>query len=425
MALIRDFISGIIRRLGLAVIVLGLSVLVIFSWRLGNEYWDAAAKDINSLEQRAMDAEKALKNLPHSRDYIVQQTRLIDDKRPWELDPRILSWRGKRAIWENAWKINEAATQEVAQTKSALDDAKSGKWRVVTLIRETWRDVVTVRNCLLLVCAAFLLKPAWKVFWYYGVAPLASRAAPVELVQRLSSGSVKASTPVAMHEVSISGTNSFCSRADWVHEFPADSISKRTRFFWGWRSLFISYAAGLSELTEWKSRDGSVQKLKLCSGTDPNIKIVEIKLENHPGLVLRPKHVIAISGNIQLKARWSMFNLHSWLSNRLRLILFAGTGSIYVKGYGNLETDTLTPERRLSDYLLLGFESVCSYRTVRTETFWHYLRGTASLYDIQIVKPGMVIRQTAAIETLKDGQRRSPEGRLQAILELLLKPLGY
>ncbi len=49
-------------------------------------------------------------------------------------------------------------------------------------------------------------------------------------------------------------------------------------------------------------------------------------------------------------------------------------------------------EWRIEDGLLLGYSTDAEYALCRTETFWHYLRGNAALFDRRM-KKGMFFTQ--------------------------------
>jgi uncharacterized protein (AIM24 family) len=119
-------------------------------------------------------------------------------------------------------------------------------------------------------------------------------------------------------------------------------------------------------------------------------------LNHHPGVILHPKHIVGVSGDIRLRTRWSFLNLHSWLSGQHRFIIFYGTGRIFVEGQEGVAG--MSPGRkrmRLEEPLLMGFDSGLEYAVSRTETFWPYFRGRTALFDLEFQGDGMFLRQIA------------------------------
>ena len=275
-----------------------------------------------------------------------------------------------------------------------------------------------------LVLAVLLGPIAWAGLWYYLLAPLARLSPVMQFLPPGGDGELHAGESAKAHDHKLAGDIPVLARMEWVQRYPAKS-RKRTRFLWRWRAPFTSFAAGLSEMTEiideTHEPDASIE---LCSGTDPDMQVIPIELYRHSGIVLRPTHVVAISGDIEPQARWRLFNLHAWVSGTLRHLMFSGTGMIYVRGCGGLvarETDNLPV--RMEEARIIGYDGRVGVATARTETFWPYYRGKTSLYDYEFTGDGLVIYQ----QSLQPAHRQSsnPVSRaLDAALRTVGKVLG-
>ncbi|MFT5127343.1 MAG: hypothetical protein ACI8W8_000946 [Rhodothermales bacterium] len=275
-----------------------------------------------------------------------------------------------------------------------------------------------------LVLAVLLGPILWAGLWYYLLAPLARLSPALQFLPPGSDGELRAGESAKAHDHQLIGEIPVLARMEWVQRYPAKS-RKRTRFLWRWNAPFTSFAAGLSEMTEITNVSEEPEaSIELCSGTDPDMQVVPIELYRHSGIVLRPTHVIAISGDIELHARWRLLNLHAWVSGTLRHLMFSGTGMIYVRGCGGLvarETDSLPV--RMEEARIIGYDGRVGVTTARTETFWPYYRGKTSLYDLEFNGDGLVIYQQALAPAHR--QTSNPVSRaLDAALRTVGKVLG-
>jgi hypothetical protein len=244
--------------------------------------------------------------------------------------------------------------------------------------------------------------PFWKVFRYFVLARLAEKAEPLRVKHP------------ANHSVPLASEDERLQLFEAVKSIPVqlaeeaplmvregymsirENLQSQTRMFWKWRAPFISYVAGLFELTEFSVKDPGEKGVAHISSGNAGTYIAELRLNHHPGVILHPKHIVGVSGDIRLRTRWSFLNLHSWLSGQHRFIIFYGTGRIFVEGQEGVAG--MSPGRkrmRLEEPLLMGFDSGLEYAVSRTETFWPYFRGRTALFDLEFQGDGMFLRQIA------------------------------
>lgn len=277
--------------------------------------------------------------------------------------------------------------REVAASSYALSRTQD---MITSILRKSVKTI-------LLLCAIVFLGPiCWKAFWYFGIARLAMHAPPVRL-EKSQGGSVEVDPSRKTLPVRLDPGKTLYTRMAWLHQY-TPGARKRTRFLLDWKAPFISYAAGLSELTEVTTPvDGETTQVVLSSAENPDTFLCEVRIENHPGIAVYPSQVVAISGNMKLNTRWTLLNLHSWVAGRLRYIIFSGTGSLYIKGMAGVDPVPISGRGvRLSEHILIAFETRLSFSTVRTETFWPYYRRLTPLFDYHFEGDGTVLRQTAS-----------------------------
>ena len=154
----------------------------------------------------------------------------------------------------------------------------------------------------------------------------------------------------------------------------------RSHLLYDWGAPFISFAAGLAGLSRLKG-DETAAQATLASSQDPDSYLMRIDFENHPGIAMRPTHVVGVIGAPQLETKWS-WGIHAFATWQVRYVLFTGTGSLIVEGCGDVRAETPGQQAaRMDQNLTMGFDSRLTVGVNRTETFLPYLRGIEPLVD--------------------------------------------
>ncbi len=236
--------------------------------------------------------------------------------------------------------------------------------------------------CGLLLFAAPLL---WALFMYYAVAALVARFPPLA-IRNLPDNPRR---PVAREngmaiEFRLGGKPLLLRSGDWGKK-RCDAVA-HTRFMWNWRYPLVSFAADLCELTAFTSRPGRDGRVTITSPY-ADWFIQQIDLNGSNGLVVRPRHLVGVTGDVKIRTRWSL-NFHNLVSGRWRQIILHGEGSVFIAGSWGVEVTEPAPgdDHRIEDNLLLAYEAGAEYSLAPTETFWHYYRHQASLFDQKIVR---------------------------------------
>lgn len=422
------------RWLGAKILAIALIALVIGAATL---VWDWE-RDRRGLQREAeslrLEVETALQEWRSVRARLLEAERVL---------PRLESERPNPILAPNdylAWRARyQAAEAAVDAARSARDRAKSvydsGRARLEGLDRQLaslateWQaSVLRHRKVILFAVAVFLFAPAaWSALWYYGVAPLASGAAPVVLLPGEDHRpAVRPGASGRVVELEVPPDRPLVVRMDWLQQY-APGLTKRTRFLFSWRSPLVSYASGLREMTEVRARDpgagaGARACVSLASAEDPHAHLLVLDLQDHPGVVLKPGVVVAVAGDIRMRSRWKLGSLHAWISGRLRHILFSGTGRVVVTGHGGVAWCDARDPVVVEEALVLGADGRTAMETVRTETFWPYFRGRTSLFDYRFSHGQAFLRQTTAGpqgSLARRGMTRTLEGILNGVGKLL------
>lgn len=424
MSFIRDLIFWLLIKCWKIAVVLLVMFFAVLAYLACARYWQMAKDDFTSYEARIVHAVAEIAKEIDVRENARKKLVEIKEREPWFLNPWHIPWSFEYKYWNGVYQGADAAAKRATQTKEelqrGLSEAKTGKWWLVGIAERAWATSFSFLG--LIVFAIVFVPGLWKAFWFYIVAPIASKAAPIQVGESTASHLI-VSEPKSVQEVELIAGSAVCTRGEWVNPYPSEDVKKKTRLLWNWQAPLVSYASGLRELTEWRNTRETTQVLKLCS-RDPNLNIVIVKVAfaTEAALVVRPSSIVAISGDLKITTCWKLSSIHSWISGRLRHVIISGQGALYLSGYGNVTAETPQDKQRMSDNLLIAHDPTAPFRTVRTETFWPFLRSKTSLYDLQFEDQGLVIYQAAA-RGAADGKRPAHE-RLQGWIDLLLKPLG-
>jgi hypothetical protein len=274
--------------------------------------------------------------------------------------------------------------REIESTESELAQAEAeetrlreaqGSWsgRVVNLWARSWTWLVW--TALLLVLAPGLL----RTVNYFLLMPLVRRAHRPILLADGAHDAASLRTTAAERTLTVRLDAGQVLSARSEHVRPVQG-SIRSRLLYDWSSPFISFAAGLYGLSRITG-DGEATSATLATPDDPDSYLMRIDFEDHPGVVMRPRHVVGVIGNPDLQTRWR-WGIHSLATWQVRYVMFGGTGSLIVQGSGDVvATNPLGRSTRLEQNLVMGFDSRLLVGVNRTEVFWPYLWRRTPLVD--------------------------------------------
>jgi uncharacterized protein (AIM24 family) len=239
-----------------------------------------------------------------------------------------------------------------------------GQHWIVLELEERWPGLLLM--ALLIFFAPFIR----RTFWYFVGMPIAARAAPIELTEPGRSGQLATSTAERTIAVELAPKTRLMARPGYIQ---SDKAGARTDILFDWKTPNLSYISGLVLLTRLQA-DETPREVLLGSPDDPDAYLMEIRLEDHPGIVLKARNVVAVKGDIGVMSSWRLRSWHAWATQQVRFLVFSGTGSIIVEGYGDvgaLEVSGVPCEKRMP--LVIGFDARLRYSTRRAATFLPYL----------------------------------------------------
>lgn len=312
---------------------------------------------------------------------------------------------------ENARREATALARELERT-TALEASPVG-----FLLRE-WR---AVRSGLLGIVALVLALPyVFRMLNYFVLMPLVSRFAAPVLLSATESGELRCDSSRRTLAIQLSEGEHASVRSEYARPVKGRVSG---RLLYRLSAPFISYAAGLRLLTRVDGTRGATTEITLAAPDDPNAYLMRLDLENHPGVVIHPKHLVGVIGDLELATRWRPFSLHAWATWQLRYILLSGTGSLVVEGSGDVIATAPGGDAptKIEQKLVIGFDSRLLYRCARTEIFWPYLFGKTPLVDDVFSGPGPFLWQKSTSSKPKNPVVRT----FDAVFSALGKLFGF
>ena len=170
-------------------------------------------------------------------------------------------------------------------------------------------------------------------------------------------------------------------RGGWCKK--KSNVNAKTKLMWKWRAPLVTFAADLFELVDFSASGSTPGKLTVTA-PDPDMFISRVDLGPGRAIVIRPRHLIGVTDGIKIKTYWN-FSLHNILAGKIRQIVLYGNGYILLSGSWGISSATVSEDNsKIESELLVGYDAHASYSLCRTETWWHYFRKEASLFDIKI-----------------------------------------
>jgi len=192
----------------------------------------------------------------------------------------------------------------------------------------------------------------------------------------------------------------------------------RSQLLYNRKAPFISFAAGLYGLAQITG-DEHITTAVLSTPDDPDSYLMRIDFTDHPGLVMRPRHVVGVIGQPELKTRWR-WGIQSLANWQVRYIMFVGTGSLIIQGSGDIVTTTPQGRpTRMEQNLVMGFDSRLAVGVNRTEIFIPYLWGRTPLVDTEFTGPYPFFWQKSSVEDSRNPIARTFDAIFSAIGKLL------
>jgi hypothetical protein len=363
--------------------------------------------------QEAQDAQETImRNLDRARAdaAVLTDTSLSNEEKLDRLGEGDDQSIAARQIESTQAELDQRQAEETSLRRSQSSMAA----RAVTLWSESWRWLVAIALLIL------LLPPLLRTVSYFVLMPLVRRShTPIHLAEGAGETSASLTAAPARRTLTVELAPGDVMSARSEHVRPVQG-KVRSRLLYDWSSPFISFAAGLYGLSRVTGVEGGTAAT-LATPDDPDSYLMRIDFDDHPGLVMRPRHVVGVIGTPELKTRWR-WGIQSLATWQVRYILFAGTGSLIVQGTGDVAaTYPGGHPTRMDQHLVMGFDSRLTVGINRTEVFLPYLWRRTPLVDDEFTGDHPLFWQ----KSNADGPTNPIARTFDAIFSSLGKVLGF
>jgi uncharacterized protein (AIM24 family) len=274
----------------------------------------------------------------------------------------------------------------VATKRAALESAERQAERIQRTVQKVFA------NALLILVLVSLAPVGIKAFWYFVVAPAASRRPPIRLRQHagvaanavpadLPDAALRAKVSAVSQEIRIGEHEELLVHPDFLQS-SADRGRKDTKWVLDWSYPLTSLAAGMVALT--RIRAAGAESFVVSSKTDPFAEVGVLELPEGAALVLQPRNLVGVVQNVgrpvRIERRWR-FGLGAWITFQFRYLIFEGPGRLIVQGCRGVRIEAAGRGRSIDQGATIGFSANLDYSRRRSETFGAYLMGMRGLFN--------------------------------------------
>lgn len=240
---------------------------------------------------------------------------------------------------------------------------------------------------------AILLPIVHKLFAFFVLAPLATRAKPITLG---SPGAPLAGNQSGMSaEVQLSPDTELLLRSGI--QSSSTSVRGSDKVVLDWGMPFTCIAAGLVNLQWLRSEQNDHV---VVTGTDAEHRVSAIEVPAGGAVVLQPRALLGIvrprNRALVVTRPWRIFSLASWLTAQFRYVIFHGPCTLIVQGRNGVQIEDSSSGRMINKRLTIGFDAGIAFGAARSPSFLPYLRGEASLFNDRFEGTGRYIYEQRA-----------------------------
>jgi hypothetical protein len=393
---------------------------------LGREWYEAKQAEINAEKKYRELERQALCRVPltacsKAKDQALDEWKNAS-RRAWHAHDE---WKVQNSVLNGTASIATAPAFQInsAIMRSSLDDMARQLARV-----ESWgiSTATPALGALWTACkivgAALAVSLGLKAAFYFLLAPLAQRRPGMVVRPGARIYPVK-DFPLSSISLPISISQSEELVVVGSHlQSLTDGHKTSTKWLFSTAHPFSSFFSGLWMMTRVQASYSCTAVLSAT--TDPLEELNSHRLEAGEGLVILPKHLLAVvyprSAGVRMRSHWK-FDIHAWLTLQFRYLVLEGPCQVIFGGCRGVRIESAGNARAVSQAMIVGFSSHLEYSVIRTETFMAYLFGQRPLFNDRLMGPGVVLYQ----EVPSTAQRSGVTGRgLQGVMDGAMRAFG-
>ncbi len=258
-----------------------------------------------------------------------------------------------------------------------------------TLQEDFWPAVKSHLALAVGILVSILLIPtAIKIFFYYLIAPRASRQQPIRIWPDSPDRIGDDSKPVCLSRSGVSIPLVLAEKEELLlHSdyLQSSSVQAEKRTAWVLNRAYplTSVAAGMYFLT--RILPYRTEPTIISSSNDASVEVAVIEVADGAAMVFHPHFLVGVVQRhgqaLHITSHWRLGHLQSWLTLQLRYLVFHGPAKLIVKGCRGVRLESAGSGRQVNQAATLGFTANTRYSVVRCETFVSYWRGEQELFD--------------------------------------------
>lgn len=331
------------------------------------------------------------------------------------LSPQQAALRAER---EQRVRLAASLEQTLAQQRDRV--ARDPRERLIA-------DVMARLPLALAILAAVLVAPLLvKACLYFGIAPLAERLPPTQVLAH-ESGIVRAAQPSAVAiPLDIASDEELLVHPDFLQS-SSQQASRATQWLLNYRLPFASLAAGLFALTRIRPPSEGTTQVVVSSRQDAFGEVAALDLPAGAAMVVLPRALAGVvkrAGQpLRISRHWQLGKMKGWFTLRLRHLVFHGPCRLVIKDRRGVraEQPQAAQPRIINQSATLAFSAGLRCQVTRCETFTAYLRGRDDLFNDRFSgEPGTFVYELSPA----DAQGRRVGRGLEGITDAVLKAFG-
>lgn len=347
---------------------------------------------------------------------LSEKTSFCDDKknelaelyRAHPVATRVYLWSQPYRTGSALKKAVDVCEVDIAKIKEKLDGFEAARTasffsKIASFFSKYLEP--NIPYALLALFFMYVVLPAFKVFSYYVLAPLASRRPPLVIVAGASGGesSVFASAQgtqigAVSQSVVLTPNQELLVHSDYLQTTPLHA-KKSTKWLLNNKIPMSSISSGMYILTRLEC--STPDPIVVSSTKDHLSEVGIVELPEGAAFVCQPRSLVGViyerGHPIRISKHWRLWSLQSWLTFQLRFMVFHGPGRLLIKGSRGIRMETASAARLLNQNATLGFSANLQYANTRCETFVSYWAGKDELFhDLFAGSPGVYVYEEVA-----------------------------
>lgn len=269
--------------------------------------------------------------------------------------------------------------------------------KFIDFLNKIIEEVMKHKEMASIILLSIILTPfAIKAFFYYIIAPIASRFSPIYLLPNVSgiiTAGINNEPPESVVDkfsapsltVSLKKNEELFVHQGCIQQMPSDGVVD-TEFVLNWKYPVMSIAAGMYNLTRIRESD---QSCKIGANPADKMYIHKrvglISIPSGSAIIFQPHYLVGVIQQqdqpVKITSHWRFGSLNAWLTLQLRYLAFHGPVKLIIEGCNGVNVECADKVGSINQASTIGFSANLNYSTSRSKPFVPYLMGRQELFN--------------------------------------------